>query len=66
MNLSVISMYFKHRKRVISLLVLAIFIALSLAGEVQALSNNQQEGGELVVIGQLLDPQGEAVVEASG
>jgi Na+/H+ antiporter NhaD/arsenite permease-like protein len=51
--------------RWISLFILVILAAFSFASRVQALSDEQQAEGDLIVVGQLLDPQGEAVVEAT-
>jgi Na+/H+ antiporter NhaD/arsenite permease-like protein len=56
---------FNNRLRFISLSVLAIMVSMWFAGEVQALAWDHQEVGDLIVIGRVLDPQGEAVVEAS-
>jgi len=60
-----LSLHFKHRMRWISLFILVILAAFSFASRVQALSDEQQAEGDLIVVGQLLDPQGEAVVEAT-
>ncbi len=63
--MSILSVYFKHRIRFVSLLILAMLVALSFASKVQALSREQQAGGDLIIVGRAVDPQGEAVVEAS-
>ncbi len=58
------SLYFKQRMRLISLFILVVLAAFSLASQVQAQPDEQQAEGDLIVVGQLVDPQGEAVVEA--
>ena len=65
MFLSILTSGIKLRIRYISLLVLVILLAMSLTHEVGALARDQQAEGDLIVIGQLIDPQGEPIVEAS-